>query len=118
GGFAPDLPGAEAALGVLVRAIEAAGYRPGEDVWLALDVAATELWKDGRYHAPGEGAACTVAELISFYERLADQFPLVSIEDGLREDDCAGWTELSESLGDRLQLVGNEISSATDQAAP
>ena len=109
GGFAPDLPGAEAALGVLVRAIEAAGYRPGEDVWLALDVAATELWKDGRYQAPGEGATWTVAELISFYERLADQFPLVSIEDGLREDDWDGWTALTERLGDRLQLVGDDL---------
>ena len=93
GGFAPDLPGAEAALGVLVRAIEAAGYHPGE----------------GRYHAPGEGATWTTAELISFYERLADRFPLVSIEDGLREDDWDGWTALTERLGDRLQLVGDDL---------
>ena len=97
GGFAPDLPGAEAALGVLVRAIEAAGYRPGEDVWLALDVAATELWREGRYQAPGEGATWATGELIAFYERLADRFPLVSIEDGLREDDWDGWTELTRA---------------------
>jgi enolase len=109
GGFAPDLPGAEAALDVLVRAIEAAGYRPGEDVWLALDVAATELWRDGRYHAPGEGATWPTDELIGFYERLADRFPLVSIEDGLREDDWEGWTALTERLGDRLQLVGDDL---------
>jgi enolase len=109
GGFAPDLPGAEAALGVLVRAIEAAGYRPGEDVWLALDVAATELWREGRYRAPGEGATWTTDELIDFYERLADQFPLVSIEDGLREDDWDGWTRLTARLGDRLQLVGDDL---------
>ena len=117
GGFAPDLPGAEAALGVLVRAIEAAGYRPGEDVWLALDVAATELWRDGRYHAPGEGATWTTDELIAFYERLADQFPLVSIEDGLREDDWDGWTALTERLGDRLQLVGDDLF-VTSAGAP
>src|SRR5215813_11533913 len=109
GGFAPDLPGAEAALGVLVRAIETAGYRPGEDVWLALDVAATELWHEGRYRAPGEGVTWTTDELIGFYERLADRFPLVSIEDGLREDDWEGWTALTERLGDRLQLVGDDL---------
>jgi enolase len=109
GGFAPDLPGAEAALTVLVQAIEAAGYRPGEDVWLALDVAATELWREGRYHAPGEGATWDTGELIAFYERLAARFPLVSIEDGLREDDWEGWTELTEHLGERLQLVGDDL---------
>ena len=95
---------------MLVRAIEAAGYRPGEDVWLALDVAATELWRDGRYHAPGEGATWGTGELIAFYERLAGQFPLVSIEDGLREDDWEGWTALTERLGGRLQLVGDDLS--------
>jgi enolase len=109
GGFAPDLPGAEAALGVLVRAIEAAGYRPGEDVWLALDVAATELWREGRYHAPGEGTTWLTDELIDFYERLAAEFPLVSIEDGLREDDWEGWVTLTDRLGDRLQLVGDDL---------
>ena len=109
GGFAPDLPGAEAALDVLVRAIEAAGYRPGEDVWLALDVAATELWRDGRYQAPGEGAVWGTDELIAFYGRLVDRFPLVSIEDGLREDDWEGWTALTHTLGDRVQLVGDDL---------
>jgi len=109
GGFAPDLAGAEAALTLLVRAIEAAGYRPGEDVWLALDVAATELWRDGRYQAPGEGAAWDTAELIGVYERLAARFPLVSIEDGLREDDWEGWVELTARLGDRLQVVGDDL---------
>ena len=94
---------------MLVRAIEAAGYRPGEDVWLALDVAATELWREGRYRAPGEGATWETDELIAFYERLADQFPLVSIEDGLREDDWEGWARLTERLGDRLQLVGDDL---------
>jgi enolase len=109
GGFAPDLPGTEAALEVLVRAIEATGYRPGEEVWLALDVAATELWRDGRYHAPGEGAAWSTDELIGVYERLAGRFPLVSIEDGLREDDWEGWTALTTRLGDRLQVVGDDV---------
>jgi enolase len=109
GGFAPDLAGTEAALTVLVRAIEAAGYRPGEDVWLALDVAATELWRDGRYRAPGEDAEWKTEALIDVYERLAGRFPLVSIEDGLREDDWEGWVQLTRRLGGRLQLVGDDL---------
>ncbi len=109
GGFAPDLPGAEAALGLLVRAIDAAGYRPGEDVWLALDVAATELWREERYHAPGEGATWTAGELIEYYAGLVDRYPLVSIEDGLREDDWEGWVQLTDRLGGRVQLVGDDL---------
>ncbi len=109
GGFAPDLAGTEATLALLVRAIEAAGYRPGADVWLALDVAASELWRDGRYRAAGEGAEWKTDELIEFYGRLAGQFPLVSIEDGLREDDWDGWVSLTRRLGGRLQLVGDDL---------
>jgi enolase len=109
GGFAPDLPGAEAALTFLMRAIEAAGYRPGEQIWLAMDVAATELWRDGRYRAPGEGAEWKTEELIDVYERLSGRFPLVSLEDGLREDDWDGWVALTRRLGSRLQLVGDDL---------
>jgi enolase len=109
GGFAPDLAGTETALDLLLRAIETAGYRPGEDMWLALDVAASELWREGRYHAPGEGTSWTTDELLAFYERLAGRYPLVSIEDGLREDDWEGWVALTARLGDRLQLVGDDL---------
>ncbi len=109
GGFAPDLPSAEATLALLVRAIEAAGYRPGGDIWLALDVAASELWREGRYRAPGEGVEWKTEELIDVYERLAGRFPLVSIEDGLREDDWDGWVSLTRRLGSRLQLVGDDV---------
>jgi enolase len=109
GGFAPDLAGTEAALEILMRAIEAGGYRPGEDIWLALDVAASALWRDGRYHAPGESATWTTDELIGFYERLQERFPLVSIEDGLREDDWDGWAALTQRLGGDLQLVGDDL---------
>ncbi len=109
GGFAPNLAGTEAALTVLLRAIEGAGYRPGEDIWLALDVAATGLWRDGRYHAPGEGTSWATEELVEVYERLADKFPLVSLEDGLREDDWDGWVALTRRLGGRLQLVGDDL---------
>jgi enolase len=109
GGFAPDLAGTEAALDILLAAIEAAGYRPGEDIWLALDVAANELWQEGKYRAPGEPAVWTTEELTAVYERLAGRYPLVSIEDGLREDDWDGWVELTRRLGDRLQLVGDDL---------
>jgi len=109
GGFAPDLPSTEAALTLLLRAVETAGYRPGEDIWLALDVAANELWRDGRYRAPGEGATWTTEELVDVYERLAGRFPLVSIEDGLREDDWDGWVSLTRRLGRRLQVVGDDL---------
>jgi len=109
GGFAPDLAGTEAALAILLKAIEAAGYRPGEDIWLALDVAATELWRDGRYQAPGESAAWRTEELVDFYERLAGRFPLISIEDGLGEADWDGWIGLTRRLGARLQLVGDDL---------
>ncbi len=109
GGFAPDLPGTEATLALLMRAIEGAGYRPAEQIWLALDVAANELWRDGRYRAPGEGVEWKTEELIEFYARLAGQFPLVSIEDGLREDDWDGWVALTRRLGGGLQLVGDDL---------
>ena len=109
GGFAPDLPGAEVTLALLMRAIEGAGYRPAEQIWLALDVAANELWRDGRYRAPGEGLEWKTEELIEVYARLAGQFPLVSIEDGLREDDWDGWVALTRRLGGRLQLVGDDL---------
>ena len=109
GGFAPDLAGAEATLALLVKAIETAGYRPGADVWLALDVAASGLWREGRYRAPGEGVEWKTEELIEVYERLAARFPIVSIEDGLREDDWDGWVTLTRRLGDRLQLVGDDV---------
>jgi enolase len=109
GGFAPDLPSTEAALTLLLRAVETAGYRPGEDIWLALDVAANELWRDGHYRAPGEGATWTTEELVDVYERLAGRFPLVSIEDGLREDDWDGWVSLTRRLGRRLQVVGDDL---------
>jgi enolase len=109
GGFAPDLASAEDTLALLVRAIEAAGYRPGADIALALDVAATELWREGRYHAPGEGVEWKTDELIEAYARLAERFPLVSIEDGLGEHDWDGWVALTRRLGERVQLVGDDL---------
>lgn len=109
GGFAPNLPSNEEALRVILQAIERAGYRPGEDVVLALDVASTELYRDGRYRFPGEGVERTAEEMIEFYERLTAQYPVVSIEDGLAEDDWEGWVKLTERLGKKIQLVGDDL---------
>ncbi|MBX5476856.1 MAG: phosphopyruvate hydratase [Clostridia bacterium] len=109
GGFAPNLARNEDALELLVRAIERAGYRPGEQVALALDAAASEFHKDGAYHLAGEGRRLDAGELIDLYERWLGQFPLVSIEDGMAEDDWDGWRELTRRLGSRLQLVGDDL---------
>ncbi len=109
GGYAPSLPSNRSALSALVEAISLAGYAPGKDVFLALDVAASELFEDGRYALPREGAVYTSAELVAFYASLVDDFPIVSIEDGLAEDDWDGWVLLVERLGGRVQLVGDDL---------
>jgi enolase len=109
GGFAPNLSSNEAALEEIMKAITAAGYRPGTDVVLALDVAATEIYKDGYYHLAGEGLQKTAAEMVAYYEKLVDSYPIVSIEDGLAEDDWEGWKMLTENLGNRIQLVGDDL---------
>lgn len=109
GGFAPDLSSNEEALSTIVAAIERAGYKPGEEVKLALDVAATELYRDGSYHLEGEGVTKTAAEMVSYYEELVQKYPIISIEDGLSEDDWEGWKQLTERLGERVQLVGDDL---------
>jgi len=110
GGFAPDLKSNEEALQVIVEAIEAAGYKPGEDVLLALDVAASELYKDGQYNFANEQQPLkTAAETVSFYEDLVARYPIVSIEDGLAENDWDGWKLMTEKLGDKIQIVGDDL---------
>jgi enolase len=109
GGFAPQLESADAALAFLVRAIEGAGYRAGEDVVLALDVAATELYRNGRYELPGEKKKFDSAGMIDYLQRLAAKYPIASIEDGMAEDDWEGWVELTKALGNKLQLVGDDL---------
>lgn len=109
GGFAPDLKSNEEALDVIVEAIRKAGYEPGEDVFMALDVAATELYKDGKYLFSSTGQSLTTEETIAFYEKLTANYPVISIEDGLAEDDWAGWAQLTERLGKKIQLVGDDI---------
>jgi len=109
GGFAPNLKSNEEALQVIVEAIKNAGYEPGKDVFLALDVAATEMYEDGRYNLAGEGKVMTAEEMIAFYEDLVQRYPIISIEDGLAEDDWAGWKKLTETLGKKVQLVGDDL---------
>jgi enolase len=109
GGFAPRLPSNRAALDVIVRAIERAGYKPGEQVALAIDVAASEFFRNGQYVLEREGATLSGAELIDLYDSLCDDYPVVSIEDGLAEDDWSAWHELTERLGDKVQLVGDDL---------
>jgi enolase len=109
GGFAPDLPENRAALDAIIEAVERAGYRPGDDVALALDPAATEFYRDGAYHLEGEGRVLTSAEMVEYWAGLADTYPIVSIEDGMAEDDWEGWRALTERIGDRVQLVGDDL---------
>ncbi len=109
GGFAPDLSSNREALDAIVEAIEKAGYRPGEDVKLALDVASTEMFRDGKYHFEGEGKVRTADEMIAFYEELVRDYPIVSIEDPLSEDEWEDWKRLTEALGGKVQLVGDDL---------
>ena len=109
GGFAPNLVSNEAALAVIMQAIEAAGYLPGKDVVLALDVAASGMYRDGLYHLDGEGLQKTAQEMVAYYEQLVAAYPIVSIEDGLAEDDWAGWKLLTDALGKQIQLVGDDL---------
>ena len=109
GGFAPDLPSNAAALDLLVEAIGAAGYDAGEDVAIALDPAMSELYRDGAYHLEGEGRVLSTDEMIELWADLVDRYPIVSIEDGLDEEDWAGWSRLTARLGDRVQLVGDDL---------
>jgi enolase len=109
GGFAPDLPSNEEAVKLLVAAIDAAGYTPGADISLALDPACSELYQDGRYVMAGEGRELTSAELADYFADLCGRYPIVSIEDGMAEDDWDGWAALTARLGDRVQLVGDDL---------
>ncbi len=109
GGFAPNLASNEDAIKALVEAIERAGYRPGEDIAIALDPAMSELYRDGRYNLAGEGKVLSADELVAYWMRLVSLYPIVSIEDGMAEDDWDGWASLTASLGARIQLVGDDV---------
>jgi enolase len=109
GGFAPNIGSTDEAIGFILKAIEKAGYKPGEDVALALDAASTEFFKKGKYELAGEGKSLTSEQFAKYLVDLCDRYPILSIEDGMAEDDWDGWVALTEMLGDRVQLVGDDL---------
>ncbi len=109
GGFAPDIASTREALDFILKSIEKAGYRPGEDIYLALDCAATEYYRDGRYELKGEGVSLSSEENVGYLKALVADYPIISIEDGMSEDDWDGWTALTRELGDKVQLVGDDL---------
>ncbi len=115
GGFAPDLDSNEAALAIIMEAIAAAGYTAGEDVALALDPATTEFYRDGAYHLEGEGRILDSSEMVEYWADLVERYPIVSIEDGMAEEDWDGWVALTKRLGSRVQLVGDDLFVTNSQ---
>ena len=109
GGFAPNFASNEEAITTIIAAIEKAGYKPGVDVFLGMDVASTEFFKDGKYHLEGEGKSFTSAEFVDFLAAWVDKYPIITIEDGCSEDDWEGWKLLTEKLGSKVQLVGDDL---------
>lgn len=109
GGFAPNLGSNEEAVHIIVEAIEKAGYIPGKDIYIALDPAASEIYEDERYNLAGEGRILTSEEMVDYYENLVNKYPIISIEDGMAEEDWRGWKLITERLGDRIQLVGDDL---------
>jgi enolase len=109
GGFAPNLPSTRGALDFIMQAIEAAGYKAGKDVMIALDAASTEFFKDGQYHLDGENLKLSPSDMVKYWARLVGDYPIVSIEDGMAEDDWAGWKELTDVIGAKCQLVGDDL---------
>jgi len=109
GGFAPDLKTNEDAIKYIIKAIETAGYKPGKDIYIALDPAATEFFEKGKYNLKGEGKVLTPDEMVDYYEGLVEKYPIISIEDGMAEEDWDGWKKLTERIGDKVQLVGDDL---------
>ena len=109
GGFAPNLASTDEALGFIMKAIEAAGYKPGDDVMLALDAASTEFFKNGKYELAGEGKSLAPEQMVKYWEDLVGRYPIISIEDGMSEDDWEGWKALTDAIGKKTQLVGDDL---------
>jgi enolase len=109
GGFAPSLSSNAMAIEVILQAIEKAGYRPGEDVWIALDPASSEIYEDGKYHLTREGSVLSSSEMVGFLVDWVNKYPIISVEDGLAEDDWAGWSQFVAAVGDKVQIVGDDL---------
>ncbi|MEA2016105.1 MAG: phosphopyruvate hydratase [Actinomycetota bacterium] len=109
GGFAPDLKSNEDALKYIIRAIEKAGFKPGKDIYIAMDPASTEFYEKGKYNLKGEGKVYTSAEMVDYYKELVNKYPIISIEDGMAEEDWDGWKKMTEELGNKIQIVGDDL---------
>jgi len=109
GGFAPNLKTNEDAVKYIIKAVEEAGYKPGEDIYLALDPAATEFYKDGKYNLSGEGKILTATEMVDYYQSLVEKYPIISIEDGMAEEDWDGWKQLTDRIEGKVQVVGDDL---------
>jgi len=109
GGFAPDLKSNEDAIKYIIKAIEKAGYKPGDEIAIALDPAASEFFENGKYHLKSEGRSLTPSQMVDYYEKLVNSYPIILIEDGFAENDWAGWAEVTKRIGKRVQLVGDDI---------
>jgi len=109
GGFAPDLKSNEDAIKYIIRAVEKAGFNPGKDIYITLDPAATEFYENGKYNLKGEGKVFTSTEMVDYYKELVEKYPIISIEDGMAEEDWDGWKQLTEKLGKKIQLVGDDL---------
>jgi enolase len=109
GGFAPGLSSADDALGFIMKSIEKAGYKPGDDIYLSLDAASSEFFKDGKYEMAGEGKSLDAGAMVAYYEDLVSRYPIISIEDAMDEDDWEGWKALTEAIGEKVQLVGDDL---------
>ena len=109
GGFAPDLKTNEDAIKYIIKAIEKAGFKPGKDIYIALDPAATEFYKGGKYNLKGEGKVLTPTEMVDYYKNLTEKYPIISIEDGMAEEDWDGWKKLTDKIGSKVQLVGDDL---------
>ena len=109
GGFAPDLKTNEDAIKYIIKAVETAGYKPGKDIFIALDPASTEFFEKGKYNLKGEGKVLTPDEMVDYYAGLVEKYPIISIEDGMAEEDWDGWKKLTEKIGGKVQLVGDDL---------
>ena len=109
GGFAPDLKSNEDAISYIIKAVEKAGYKPGKDIYIAIDAAASEFYENGKYNLKGENIILTSKEMVEYYKYLVDKYPIISLEDGLFEDDWEGWQELTKELGKKIQIVGDDL---------
>lgn len=109
GGFAPDLKSNEDAISYIIKAVEKAGYKPGKDIYIAIDAAASEFYENGKYNLKGENKILTSKEMVEYYKYLVDKYPIISLEDGLFEDDWEGWQELTKELGKKIQIVGDDL---------